>query len=122
MGYARSTSSDSFLTTNNMRKETFTKLLLLGLLAGGAASGVSAIQTFADDTTDSVDSEDNPYGMHQEWEPHFMDEVNRSMENIDNGIVLTITSDDPDTVKKLQETGGFPMGMRGHSGRHHWEE
>lgn len=38
-------------------------------------------------------------------------DVDRTVEDIDNGIVITITSDDPDTVKMLQEYDGEMHGF-----------
>lgn len=89
------------------------KLLALGLLVGGT-TGALAIQSANAATADQTQETSNeqefrgrghgPQGagfMHHG--PNFMQNVDRSVEKIENGVVLTLTTDDADTLQKLQD-------------------
>jgi hypothetical protein len=42
------------------------------------------------------------HGGHGPKLPFFSEDVDRSVEEIDNGVVITLTSDDADMIEKLQ--------------------
>ncbi len=76
-------------------KKTLAKLLALGLLVG--STGAVAINQASAETV----SQNPPQMMDQG--PDFKQDVTRSVEKIDNGVVITLTSDDADVVQKLQD-------------------
>ncbi len=78
------------------------KLLMLGLVVGGAGSAV-AIKTVSAAEEEPLAMEDG-----QERGGMFKPEVNRSVENIDDGVIITLTTDDPDALEKLQSMTEFP--------------
>jgi len=57
-------------------------------------------QAYASDATITVDG--NELYASEEDAPRFMDKLQGAVENIDNGVVITVTSDDVATVEKLQ--------------------
>lgn len=78
-------------------KKTLTKLLALGLLLGGTGA-VAVSQASADAV-----SLDNFHPPQMHMGPDFMQKVTRTVEKIDNGVVITLTTDDADTLTKLQD-------------------
>lgn len=69
--------------------------MALGLVVGGTTSAVVVNGVSADDSTGEI-------GL-QKMHPQFMENVDRSLEEIDNGVVITLTTDDADTLEKLQQ-------------------
>ncbi len=51
------------------------------------------------------------HGGHGPKLPFFSEDVDRSVEEIDNGVVITLTSDDEDMVEKLQNFEWEPKGQ-----------
>lgn len=77
------------------------RLLVLGLIVGGAGSA-AAIQTASADEEETQMEE----GMGGK---HGMDEkVTHSVENIEDGVIITLTTDDEDALAKLQSMTEFP--------------
>lgn len=83
-------------------KKTLAKLIAMGLLLGGTGA-VAVSQASAD----AVSQDDyHPPQMHQG--PDFMQKVTRTVEKIDDGVVITLTTDDANTLKKLQDFAANP--------------
>lgn len=78
-------------------KKTLTKLLALGLLLGG--TGAVAVSQVSADAV----SEDDLHPPQMHMGPDFMQKLTRTVEKIDNGVVITLTTDDADTLTKLQD-------------------
>jgi TusA-related sulfurtransferase len=74
-----------------MQKKTLISLLTLGLLATGASSAFAAEDAATQDQF----------------------AIERSVENIENGVIITLTSDDPEVVEKLQNPPEHPPQMEG---------
>ena len=130
----------------NMKKLSFSTILVLVFIAGAVVSGVyiSNVSANKDGQESShikyfMNHDNSEFGhegdrMHK-WqmkdrestdESHekFMGDVSREVTLIENGIIITITSDDPEKVQKLQEMAsvaeGF-FGARGHYNKHNVE-
>jgi TusA-related sulfurtransferase len=79
----------------NTSKKTLAKLLALGILVGG--TGAAAISQASAETISQHPPQMMGHG------PDFMQNVTHTVEKIDNGVVITLTSDDADVVQKLQD-------------------
>lgn len=81
-------------------KKTIAKLLAIGLLVGG--TGAAAIhQASAEAATDQTAQQQ--YGHPPQHGPDFMKDVTHSVEKIDNGVVITLTTDDATILQQLQD-------------------
>lgn len=75
-------------------------MLALGLLVAGTAGAVSAQNAYAEDLSEATAETELPAPQDG---PRFFDEnVTRTVEDIDNGVIITLTTDDADTLEKLQ--------------------
>lgn len=78
-----------------MKKTNLLKLLTLGLLVGGAVTAVAGQSVDASDV-----EERGP--RHGRGGMMFMSEdIERTVETIDNGVVITLTTDDEEALEKL---------------------
>ena len=69
-------------------------------LVGADADAIQKIQDHAsEDPQERHHGHGDKNGMHQEW----MKNVKESVENTDSGVTITLSSDDPDLVAKIQE-------------------
>ncbi len=75
-----------------MQRKNIKKLLALGLLVSGTASVVASQAAYAETTTEQ----------HRPGPMAFDEHVERTVEDIDNGVLITLTTDDADTLEKLQ--------------------
>ena len=84
-----------------MQRENIKKILVLGLLVSGTASVVASQAAYASEASDET-------GTSASLEKHgpgplpFDGNVERSVEDIENGVIITLTTDDADTLEKLQ--------------------
>jgi acylphosphatase len=79
-----------------MKKNSIVSLLILGAFVGGTFSALAIQKAAAEETPEKS-------------------EIERTVENIENGVVVTLTSDDPDTVERLQDIPEHPpQGGMGH--------
>lgn len=85
-------------------KKIATNLLLVGLIVGGIGSSSMIQSALADDATTATTLEE-PKMNHGHA---FMDKVERTFEDIENGVIIRMTTDDPDTLTKLQNMTEFP--------------
>ena len=77
-----------------MKKNYITGLLALALIVGGVGT-VSAINVAS---ASEVEQEKH----------NFKETVTRSVENITDGVIITLTTDDADTLTRLQSMTGLP--------------
>ena len=80
-----------------MKKNSIVSLLILGAFVGGTFSAMAIQKAAAEGTPEKSEN----HGQ-------FMNNVERTVENIENGVVVTLTSDDPDTVERLQDIPEHP--------------
>lgn len=78
-----------------MQKKHIKKLLVLGLLVSGTAGVVASQANYADAATGSQ-------GEHRRGPMPFDENVSRTVEDIENGVVITLTTEDAETLEKLQ--------------------
>lgn len=92
-------------------KNYMTHALALGLVIGGVSS--VALVAKAATTEDAVGERPAMEGHMHHW-PDFMEKVTRTVEKIDKGVIITMTTDDADTLTKLQN---MPAEGPEHDGR-----
>ncbi len=85
------------------KKNILSSFLVLGIIAAGA-SGASVISgASADDTKDDTQMEQPEMGKGM-----FMKNVDRSVEKIDKGVIITLTTDDATELERLQDMTKMP--------------
>lgn len=85
-----------------MQKKNIKKLLALGLLVSGTASVAVSQAAYAAEATDQTSGTADSLEQHGHGPIPFDGKVERSVEDIENGVVITLTTDDADTLTKLQ--------------------
>lgn len=80
---------------------TLKSLLVLAIMAGGVGT-VSMVQNAAADETDMLEKT-------AEAPSDFERKVNRTVENIESGVMITLTTDDAEELKRLQSMTEMPM-------------
>ncbi len=74
--------------------------MALGLLVGGSASVLASQAAYADEASETS-TEESP-SLERHGPDPFNGNVSRSVEEIENGVVITLTTEDEDTLEKLQ--------------------
>ncbi len=82
-----------------MQKRNIKKILALGLLVSGTAGVVASQAAYADAITDQSTGQQEQHG---HGPMPFDGNATRSVEDIENGVVITLTTEDADTLEKLQ--------------------
>ena len=78
-----------------MKKNNLLKLLTLGLLVGGAVTAV------AGQSVDASELEQRGNGHKPGGMMFLSEDIERTVETIDNGVVITLTTDDEEALEKL---------------------
>ncbi len=79
---------------------TLKSLIVLALMAGGMGT-VSMIQNASADETEALEKT-------MESPADFERKVNRTVENIESGVIITLTTDDAEELKRLQSMTEMP--------------
>ena len=93
--------------TPYMKKQDLKKYLALGIVMAGSTGVLAAQNAYAEDLDATEDlseaTAETQLPAPRKGGPHFFDEnLTRSVEDIENGVIITLTTDDADTLEHLQ--------------------